>query len=60
MGVFVFIHGLYNPTRRHLARGYLSPTEYEARAMAENNRPLAANRSRKRVNSVTALAPSEQ
>jgi len=37
MAVFHFIEGFYNPTRRHSALGYLSPSEYEARAMAENN-----------------------
>ncbi|MFC2998257.1 IS3 family transposase [Falsiroseomonas tokyonensis] len=37
MAVFAFIEGFYNPTRRHSALGYLSPIEYEARAMAEND-----------------------
>jgi putative transposase len=36
MAVFAFIEGFYNPTRRHSALGYLSPIEYEARAMAKN------------------------
>jgi putative transposase len=35
--VFHFIEGFYNPTRRHSALGYLSPIEYEATAMAEND-----------------------
>jgi putative transposase len=35
MAVFHFIEGFYNPTRRHSAQGYLSPIEYEARAIAE-------------------------
>jgi putative transposase len=29
MGVFVFIEGWYNPSRRHSALGYMSPIEYE-------------------------------
>jgi putative transposase len=37
MAVFAFIEGFYNPTRRHFALGYLSPIEYQARAMAEND-----------------------
>ena len=37
MAVFHFIEGFYNPTRRHSALGYLSPIEYEARAMPEND-----------------------
>ena len=37
MPVFHFIEGFYNPTRRHSALGYLSPIEYEARAMAKDN-----------------------
>ena len=37
MAVFAFIEGFYNPARRHSALGYLSPIEYEARAMAEND-----------------------
>jgi len=37
MAVFHFIEGFYNPTRRHSALGYLSPIEYEARAMAKND-----------------------
>jgi putative transposase len=36
MAVSAFIEGFYNPTTRHSALGYLSPIEYEARAMAEN------------------------
>ena len=31
MAVFHFIEGFYNPTRRHSALGYLSPSEYEPR-----------------------------
>ncbi len=31
MAVFHFIEGFYNPTRRHSALGYLSPSEYERR-----------------------------
>lgn len=37
MAVFVFIEGFHNSTRRHSALGYLSPIEYEAKAMAEND-----------------------
>ena len=37
MAVFHFSEGFYNPTRRHSALGYLSPIEYEARAMPEND-----------------------
>jgi putative transposase len=37
MAVFHFIEGFCNPTRRHSTLGYLSPSEYEARAMAENS-----------------------
>ena len=37
MAVFASIEGFYNPTRRHSAQGYLSPIEYEARAMANND-----------------------
>jgi putative transposase len=37
MAVFAFIEVFYHPTRRHSALGYLSPIEYEARAMAEIN-----------------------
>lgn len=37
MAVFAFIEGFYNPTRRHSAQGYLSPIEYDERAMAENH-----------------------
>ena len=33
MAVFAFIEGFYNPVRRHSALSYLSPIEYEARAM---------------------------
>jgi transposase InsO family protein len=36
MAAFAFIEGFYNPTKRPSALGYLSPIEYEARAMAEN------------------------
>jgi len=35
--VLAFIEGFYNRTRRHSALGHLSPIEYEARAMAEND-----------------------
>jgi transposase InsO family protein len=28
-GVFSYIEGFYNPQRRHSARGYRSPIEYE-------------------------------
>jgi putative transposase len=37
MAVLAFIEGFCNPTRRHSALGYLSPVEYEARAMADND-----------------------
>lgn len=37
MAVFAFTEGFYNPTKRHSALGYLSPIEYEARAMPEGN-----------------------
>jgi putative transposase len=37
MAVFAFIEGFYNPTGRHSALAYLSPIEYEARAMAKND-----------------------
>ena len=50
MAVFAFIEGFDNRTRRHSALGYLPPIEYEARAMAENNSSLPANRPRKRGN----------
>ena len=30
--VFHFIEGFYNPSRRHAARGYLSPIEYERKS----------------------------
>lgn len=33
MAVFQFIEGWYNPRRRHSALGYLSPAEYERRAV---------------------------
>lgn len=33
MAVFEFIEGWYNPRRRHSALGYLSPAEYERRAV---------------------------
>lgn len=33
MAVFQFIEGFYNPSRRHSALGYLSPLEYERRAV---------------------------
>jgi putative transposase len=29
MAVFPFIEGVYNPSRRHSALGYLSPIEYQ-------------------------------
>jgi hypothetical protein len=50
MAVFHFIEGFDNAARRHSAPGYLSPIEYEARTVAENNWSLAANRPRKQVN----------
>ena len=34
LAVFEFIEGLYNPSRRHSGLGYLSPVQYERRAMA--------------------------
>lgn len=37
MAVFACIEGFYNPAGRHSALGYLSPTEYEAGAIAKNN-----------------------
>jgi putative transposase len=37
MAVFAFIEGFYNPTRRHPALGYLSPIEYETKAMDDND-----------------------
>jgi putative transposase len=37
IALHAFIKGFCNPTRRHPALGYLSPIEYEARAMAEND-----------------------
>jgi len=33
LGVFEYIEGWYNPHRRHSALGYLSPAEYEKRAL---------------------------
>jgi putative transposase len=33
LAVFEFIEGFYNPSRRHSALGYLSPIEYERRAV---------------------------
>ncbi len=32
--MFEWIEAFYNPTRRHSALGYLSPTDYEARHTA--------------------------
>jgi putative transposase len=32
MAIFIFIEGWYNPSRRHSALGYLSPTDYERTA----------------------------
>jgi putative transposase len=35
LAVFEFIEGWYNPGRRHSALGYLSPVQYERRAIAD-------------------------
>ncbi|MEK7283146.1 MAG: IS3 family transposase, partial [Acidobacteriota bacterium] len=36
MAVFDFIEGFYNPSRRHSALGYDSPSEFERRHYAIN------------------------
>lgn len=36
LAVFEFIEGFYNPSRRHSALGYLSPVDYEKRAVARS------------------------
>lgn len=38
--VFAFIEGFYNPSRRHSALGYLSPINYEKRAMLDAEKPI--------------------
>jgi putative transposase len=35
MGIFTFIEGWYNPTRRHSGLDYLSPINYERRHWQE-------------------------
>jgi putative transposase len=46
MAVFDFIEGWYNPRRRHSARGYLSPVEYE---------PIHRDQAEQNMRSTTAL-----
>jgi putative transposase len=35
--IFEYIEAFYNPIRRHSARGYLSPIDYEALHIATKN-----------------------
>ena len=35
MAIFAFIHGWYNPQRRHSSIGFLSPTNFESRIHAQ-------------------------
>jgi putative transposase len=50
MAVFHVIEGFCNPAGRHSVLGWPPPIEYDARAMAESDRSLAARRPRARGN----------
>ena len=41
IGVFEFIEGFYNPTRRHSTIGYLSPADYERSTQTAPDATLA-------------------